>query len=224
MFTFSTRYQQALMALVALMSAAALIFQGHLVLVHSPLPPGVALFNFLSYFTILTSAIASASLWVGLFASTSGQGPASRLNRFFRRPSVETSIAGCLLNTCLVYHVALAPLMLHHGVHQWWGVLHDALPAAYILYWFLFVPKGQLHWGLPVIWMAYPLGYWLVTLWRGAATGFYPYPYLDVVGIGTTRVLLNLFCFMGSLAVVFYTLVAVDKWMGKHFDRIFLRK
>lgn len=220
MFTFSTRYQQALMALVAVASAAALVFQGHIALVHGAdlgIPAGAALGNFLSYFTILTCAIATTSLTTGLVA------PATRLNRFFRKPSVETSIAGCLLNVCLVYHLALAPAW-HHGGNQWWGILHDALPVAYILYWVLFVPKGHLHWGLPIIWMAYPLGYWLITLWRGAATGFYPYPFLDVVGIGCAQVLVNLFYFIGSLAVVFYALVAVDKWMGRHFDVIFLRK
>ena len=208
------------MALVALTGWAALVLQGHAVLDHSiqhGISPGTALGNFLSYFTILTCTIASLSLSVGLVF------PASRLNRFFRQPSVETSIAGCLLNACIVYHVVLAPAW-HHGGHRWWGVLHDVLPGAYILYWLLFVPKGRLHWGLPVIWMAYPLSYWLFTLWRGAATGFFPYPYLDITAVGCARVLSNLFYFMGSLAIVFYCLVAVDRWMGKHFDKIFLRK
>ena len=51
----------------------------------------------------------------------------------------------------------------------------------------------------PCWWLAWPLGYAAYALLRGAATGFYPYPFVDVPSLGMGRVLGN----VAGLCIVF---------------------
>ena len=72
--------------------------------------------------------------------------------------------------------------------------------------------------------MVYPLAYLMFMMSRGSATGFYPYPFVDVTWHGYAAVARNLAFLVLGFAAEFYVLVAVDKYMGKNFDAIFLRK
>jgi hypothetical protein len=207
---------------LALTAWTALVLQGHIVLASAAsqgISTGMALGNFLSYFTILTNALIAVSLTLGLLA------PTAPVSWFFERPAVQTSITGCIISVSLIYHVALAKAWNPQGL-QWWTnfLLHDLVPAAYVLHWLFFVPKGTLLWRQPLLWMIYPLVYLMFMLVRGSLTGFYPYPFVDVTWHGYTQVVRNLVFLVVGFALEFYVLVAVDKYMGKNFDAIFLRK
>ncbi len=58
--------------------------------------------------------------------------------------------------------------------------LHTLVPGLAALYWLLFVPRFHLSWRRCAAWLAYPLCYLFVTLWRGHASDFYPYWFIDV--------------------------------------------
>ena len=60
-----------------------------------------------------------------------------------------------------------------------------------MLYWWWVVPRFTMHWRQLGLWLIYPLAYLCITLWRGAASGFYPYPFINVAKLGYPRVLLN---------------------------------
>jgi hypothetical protein len=203
-------------ACLGLTAWTALVLQGHIVLANAAsqgISTGMALGNFLSYFTILTNALIAISLTLGLLA------PTAALSQFFARPAAQTSITGCIISVSLIYHVALAKAWNPQGL-QWWTnfLLHDLVPAVYALHWLLFVPKGKLLWSQPLLWMVYPLTYLIFMLYRGSVTGFYPYPFVDVTWHGYYQVVRNLVFLVVGFAAEFYVLVAVDKYMGKNFD------
>lgn len=218
----ASRYVTLFRGILALSGWAALTLQCYIVQQNAArqgISPLMAFGNFLSYFTILTNAVIALSLTLGLLA------PNRKISGFFSKPSVQTSLTGCIILVSLIYHAALARAWNPQGL-QWWTnfFLHDAIPSAFVVNWLLFVPKGNLEWRQPLTWMIYPLAYLGWMMGRGAFTGFYPYPFADVTWHGYPRVLANLGVLVIAFALGFYFLVALDKWMAKYFSGIFLRK
>jgi hypothetical protein len=222
MYSFSTRYISVFRALIAVCAWVALALQWHIVqsaALSAGLSSWTALGNFLSYFTILTNALIAFSFSVGLVA------PGASPSRFFALSSFQTAVAGCIISVSLIYHIALARAWNPQGL-QWWTnlFLHDVVPLAYVLHWLFFVPKGRLGWALPLLWMAYPLAYLAWMMGRGALTGFYPYPFVNVTWEGYASVIRHLLVLIVGWTVEFYALVVVDNYMGKHFDKFFEKK
>lgn len=58
-------------------------------------------------------------------------------------------------------------------------LLHAVTPWAALLFWLLFVPKGYLRWSHALVWMAWPVGYWIYAMTRGLLTGEFAYPFMD---------------------------------------------
>ena len=87
-------------------------------------------------------------------------------------------------------------------------MLHDIAPALYLLYWFTGVPRGTLRWTDPLRWLIYPAVYITYTLLRGAATGVYPYGFLNAANNGYTTtvaviiMLAVVLVVLGGLAVI----------------------
>ena len=141
------------------------------------------------FFTLLTNAI----LVVHLFAIAKGWAfSASRL-------------AGLLLSIVMVgavYHLVLAGLWNPQGL-AWWTQqgLHTAMPLGFAAWWLAFAPKDVRMGDIPQ-WLIWPVAYCAYALIRGAATGFWPYPFVNVAAIGWPRVALN----CGILLVIFAAL------------------
>jgi hypothetical protein len=156
-----------------------------------------ATLQFLSYFTILTNLAVAAALIAWLVPRGGGVGA------FLRRPSVQTALAVSITLVGLVYSLALRHLWNPEGLRRVADhMLHDVVPLAFLLFWWLAVPARTLAWTLPFRWLAYPLTYLLWTLVRGAVTGRYPYPFADVTALGLPRTLFNALV----LSAVFVTL------------------
>jgi hypothetical protein len=113
----------------------------------------------------------------------------------------------------IVYRLLLRQLWNPQGA-QWVAdvILHDVIPVGYVLYWLLFAPKNGLRWKDAVAGLIYPGVYLLYVLARGAVSGLYPYPFVDVNVLGyagvlaRAAVLLLVFLGMGLLVV------AVGRW------------
>lgn len=58
-------------------------------------------------------------------------------------------------------------------------LLHGVTPWASLLWWAVFAPKGELRWARVFVWLAWPVGYFVYALSRGALTGDYAYGFLD---------------------------------------------
>jgi hypothetical protein len=62
-------------------------------------------------------------------------------------------------------------------------------------------------------WLAYPAIYLVYSLVRGAITGVYLYPFIDVEKFGFARVTLNAFVLLCVFLGVSLLLVAIERWM-----------
>ncbi|WP_158880650.1 Pr6Pr family membrane protein [Rhodanobacter sp. L36] len=145
-----------------------------------------AVWIYLGFFTVLTNLLVATAL------SADALGMDDRLGRFFRRPGVTTAIAANIAVVMLTYNTLLRQLWQPQG----WNLvadllLHDVMPAVFLLFWWFAVPKDTLRLRQLGGWLLYPLGYLLYALIRGAVTRWYPYPFLDVNTLGYPSVWLN---------------------------------
>ena len=92
----------------------------------------------------------------------------------------------------IAYHLLLRNIWAPQGLQLLADVvLHYAVPFAYVVYWWLAVPKESLRWVDAFTWSVYPAAYVAYALARGALIGSYPYPFIDVTSIGYQQTLLN---------------------------------
>lgn len=143
--------------------------------------------KFFSFFTIISNLLSALALLLPTLV------PNSSLGRFFDRPSVRTALTGYIIIVGVVYFLLLRNL----GDRQGWAlffehVLHYVTPPLFVLDWLLFVPKGDVDWRVGFAALGFPALYIAWTLARGAFTGWYPYPFVDVAELGYPRALVNI--------------------------------
>ena len=162
--------------------------------------------KFFSFFTILTNLLAAAALLTPAIA------PRSAMGRFLDRPGVRTAIAGYMIMVGAVYYLLLAGLSHRQGAallieHA----LHAVTPPLFLLDWLLFVDRRALDWRIGLRGLTYPLIYLGWILGYGAASGWYPYPFIDVADLGYTRVLANATALVAVYIALEVTLVAIGR-------------
>jgi hypothetical protein len=179
---------RAFVVIGAVLGWFALGLQLYLMLITTPSAWVATIITFFSFFTILTNILVALVFTPGPWA------------QFFRRPSVQAAVLVNITVVGAVYWLLLKHLWNPQG-WQWVAdtLLHTWQPLVYILYWVLFAPKAGLRWKDAAIWLAYPGVYLIYILGRGALTGVYPYPFVEVSQLGYARVAVN----SGMLLVVF---------------------
>jgi len=202
---------QAVKALIAATAWLALVLQLYLMIVTGPM--GIAdvlgrIVNTFSFFTILTNLVVAAGLTISLAL------PGTAWGRFFSGAQAQTGTAVYIAIVGATYSLLLRHLWNPVGAQKLADILlHDVVPIAYVVYWVIFVPKGQLRWKHAVTGLIYPLVYMVYTLIHGAVSQWYPYPFVDAAIIGLSRALLNgalfllVFFAVGLLAIAFGRLV-----------------
>ncbi len=162
------------------------------------------LWMYFAFFTILTNLLAA------LVLSLPAVAPDSALGRFCSRPA---TIAGAAANIALVgiaYNLLLRDLWHPRGLQLLADVLlHDVVPLAVVAWAWLGARQGcsatlaeRLRWSL------WPIAYFVYAMARGAATGFYAYPFFNVGHLGYGRVLVNAIAiFLGFLLITVTLLV-----------------
>jgi hypothetical protein len=168
------------------------------------------IFNFSSYFTILSNIVIAISLTFALIA------PSSTFGKYFSLITVQSAIALYIFVVGLVYNTILRGIWTPQG----WqlvidDLLHVAVPVLYVLYWLIFIEKGTLKWKDGVAWIYLPLVYLIYSLIRGHFTGWYPYPFLDAVKFGYQKVFVNIGLMIIAFFVVGLLLIWVDHLMKK---------
>jgi hypothetical protein len=181
---------------LAVLAGFSVILQGWLSLqlaIHNGKSIGAGLASFFSYFTVLTNT----SIFISLFVSLIG--PASPAGKWCVRPGVVAGIAANIAFVGLSYHFLLRNTWNPQGAQRLADLLlHYAVPALYVLYWWSDAAKAVLRWTQPLLWSIYPAAYLAYALVRGYLVGSYPYPFIDAAHIGYARTMLNA---VGLLAV-----------------------
>ena len=194
-------------ALGALLGWFALALQLYLMLVQAPGAMLGAVITYFSFFTILTNFL------VALVFTAAALRPRAAWGQFLLRPSVQASTAVYIAIVGIVYQLLLRQLWNPQGA-QWVAdvLLHSLIPVGYVLYWWLFGPRHELSWKNAIGWLVNPGAYLVYTLARGAVSGLYPYPFVDVNALGYGGVLAR----SAGLMLVFLgmglLLVAIARW------------
>lgn len=166
--------------------------------------------NFFSFFTILSNILAALTLTFAAFPSSSAPG------RFFSRPSVQGAVAAYMTMTGLVYFFLLRHLRPLEG----WAlvsdrILHDVMPVVFVVFWLFVASNGTLKVKNTLVWLIFPVIFAAYSLVRGAYTGRYPYPFIDVSKLGYPQTFVNIAALMLCFIALGLSFIALDRWIAK---------
>lgn len=173
----------ALVATAALVLQTVLVVSGASVLAETEVPPlATRLVRLVSYFTIQSNVLVAVTAWQ-LWRDPARDGRWWRVVR-------AAALAGITV-TGLVHFVLLRPLLDLEGAN--WAadkLLHMVVPVLAVGTWLLAGPRPRVSWRTALELMVWPLAWLVLTLAVGAATGWYPYPFLDSATDGAGAVVL----------------------------------
>lgn len=182
----------------ALVAQLVLVASGASVLVPEAAPgTAVRLWRLVSYFTIDCNVLVLVSA-LTLVARPARDGDGWRVLRL-------TALVGIVV-TGLVHWFFLRPLLHLAG----WSylcdkLLHVVVPLLALVGWLLFGPRRRVTWRVALYALIFPVAWAVYTIVAGAATKWYPYPFLDVVSHGYPTVLVNI----AAITVLFLALSTV---------------
>ncbi|MEB0093147.1 Pr6Pr family membrane protein [Pseudomonas sp. CCI4.2] len=166
--------------------------------------------RFFSFFTVTTNTLVATVLTCAIAAKDSCP------HRFFRTPWVSSGIAASIVLVSIAYNVLLRPLWQPHGVQRVADeLLHDILPVLFLLYWWLYVPKGTLRIKHVLLWVIYPLAYFAYALLRGYLISDYMYPFIDVSSLGYPQTFVNALGVLVGFLLISAVLLLVDRLKGR---------
>lgn len=204
-YTMEIKRPRIYPAVLSLLGWFALIAQYYLMMQNRTLPPGEQTIRFFSYFTILTNllvAVCNTVLWLN---------PRSR---FFSRAGTQTALTVYILIVGIIYNGILRWLWQPQGLQQVVDeLLHSVIPVLSLLYWILFTARRRLEWKQSWPWLLYPLLYFVYVLVRGASSGFYPYPFIEVNRIGMTQALINAQGIAGIFLLLSLLFISISRYL-----------
>jgi hypothetical protein len=208
-----TRPATGFMFLIAIIAWLALSLQQYILLANTPgngLTVLGAIGRFFLFFTVLTNLLVAIGLTIILVR------PQSRWGVYFSRPATLTATAVYILIVGLVYNIILRPLWAPTGLQRVADeLLHVVVPVLFLIFWLVFVTKGHLKWRNVFGWLLYPALYFAYSLLRGALSGFYAYPFIDVSKLGSTEVAINAAAILLSFIVIGLFFVFIDNRLGR---------
>ncbi|MEJ7747963.1 MAG: Pr6Pr family membrane protein [Candidatus Limnocylindrales bacterium] len=127
--------------------------------------------RFFAYFTIQSNLIGVAALvWLLAVRGT---------RRSHRLESLRGAATAYLIVTFVVVVVLLSGVDVQLQLGWVDFVLHKLFPVVVVLDWLVDPPSVRLTYRDALVWLLYPLLWTGFTIARGAADGWYPYPFLD---------------------------------------------
>lgn len=169
----------------------------------APPPQVTRLVRFFSYFTV------QANLMLAFVAATlllrpHRDGPVWRVVRL-------DALLGIAV-TGVVFVVALRPILDLHGLAAVTNAgFHYASPVLGVVGWLLFGPRPRIGWRTVGWSLAWPVAWLAYTLVHGAATRWWPYPFVDAHALGYPRVAVN----CAVVTVLFLALAALARLVDR---------
>lgn len=164
--------------------------------------------RFFAYFTIQSNLVGVAAFALVL------------ANRDRRRSRALESFRGAATSyLTVVFFVVIALLSnVDVGLQLVWVdfVLHKLFPVVVVLDWIIDPPTVRLNARDALAWLAYPLIWTGLTLLRGAADGWYPYPFLNPANGGYAAVAVTVV----AITVGFLLVAAFYIWLGNLRGRL----
>ena len=161
---------------------------------------GQTLWGLAGFFTILTNALMAATM---LTIAATGR----RLSFGWM-----TMVTMSMIAVGVVYHLLLAHLFHFTGLNWWTDqAFHTILPAFMLWFWLMETTRHNPRGGQPLWWLIWPAGYAVYAMMRGAVTGWYPYPFLDIGQLGLGAVAVNMAGLVAGFAVLGFGLNAIGQ-------------
>lgn len=183
----------------------AVISQFKLMLDSSEVSLSETIIRFFSFFTILTNSM------IAIYHSFELAG-----SKALRKPAYLSALTLYIFIVGLVYQIALRHIWEPQGLAMVVDeLLHSLIPLLSLVYWWLYEDFKLLKWKQIPLFLIYPLVYLLYVLVRGAYSGFYPYPFLQVEELGWPQTLLNI----ALLFLCFLAFGALFLFIGKRKQR-----
>ena len=206
--TTRRRVFAVLAAAVALLILAAII--GQLVYSLSFDPEKRAFFftNFFSFFTILSNVLAVIALIKAAWFSSTRAADPTWFTAFFG------AVATYMATTGIVYNTLLRQISLDQEATLGWSneVLHLIGPILVVAAWIFAPGRGALTFRHLRVAAIFPIVWVIYTLIRGAAIGWYPYPFLNPERIGGYGIVA---IYVVAIAVVILGFDAIVVWVSR---------
>ncbi len=210
MNTPKTTAQQSLLLTLVLIGWFALVAQLYIQLCSSHASTIELTIRYFSYFTILSNLLVTISATVLLL------NPTISWAKFLSKSKTLTAIAVYILIVCIIYNGVLRSIWQPEGLQKVVDeLLHLIIPILYVIYWFVYVNKSQLQWKDFQAWLIFPLIYVTFILFRGALSGFYPYPFMNVAQLGYQQVFINTFFITLAFMLVSLIYIGIAKMKNK---------
>ncbi|TPW74187.1 Pr6Pr family membrane protein [Schumannella soli] len=162
----------------------------------SSIPLAVRFARLFSFFTILSNVL----VLIAAIGAALGRDVRPGAGRGWRLLHLDALLS--IVVTGSVFGLILAPgLQLRGEAVVATALFHNVAPVLFALAWLLFGPRRQWSIRLAALAFIWPALWLAFTFTRGAITGWYPYPFLDVNQVGAGAAAL------GALAVVAYAVV-----------------
>jgi uncharacterized membrane protein YozB (DUF420 family) len=160
--------------------------------------------NFFSFFTIQSNILAATTLVLTALVR--------REERSRRFDAVRGAAAFYMAITGVVFALLLSGHQESLDTHIAWVnfVVHTLMPIVLVADWLIDPPRHRASWRTAALWLAYPLVWFVYTLVRGSAEGWYPYPFVDVAQHGYGHVFVS-----GIVLLIGFALAALAfVWVG----------
>jgi hypothetical protein len=187
--------------IIALVGWFAIIVQLYLMLLNRIASVPETVVRFFSFFTILTNILVALAASLIFIKRSSSK-------NFLQRSNNVTALTVYIFIVGLIYNLILRYIWEPKGMQRLVDeLLHLIIPILFVLYWFLYISKKELKWSNFWAWLLYPLTYIIYVLIRGAYSGFYPYPFVDVTELGYKTVMIN--SLLITVLFIFFSLLFI---------------
>jgi hypothetical protein len=167
--------------------------------------------QFFSYFTILSNVMV-VIFFIGCLLPAG-----SKLNLFVNKNETATAVSMYIITVGVVYQTILRQPIPLQGLHRVADdILHLYIPLLMLLYWILFISSQKIEIKTIPYWLIYPAIYLVYTLIRGSFSQFYPYPFVNVTGLGYRKVLFNSALLMVAFTVMSFVLATIANRRSKN--------
>jgi len=168
-----------------------------------------AIFRFFTFFTILTNilvAIVFTALWLQ---------PKNRFS-FFTRFNTISATAVYIFVVGFVYNTVLRFIWEPQGLQRIVDeMLHLIIPIVFIIYWMYNIKSNSIQWKSIFNWLMYPMLYLVVILIRGHFADYYPYPFVNVLELGYSKVILNSLLLTLFFGLISSVVIGVVRYRNK---------
>ena len=183
----------------------ALIAQFYLIVINRTASIPETIIRYFSFFTILTNLLVAVCFTSLLIKK---QKPSA----FFSKATTLTAITVYILIVGIVYNAILRFLWNPEGLQKVVDeLLHTVIPVLCLIFWWKYARSQKMKWNHAYVWLIYPLLYILYILIRGAVSGFYPYPFIDVTTLGYEKVLINSGLIAAAFLIISFILIAIGR-------------